>query len=217
MRADAHLLSKSSARLPWPLDVLALLDEHHLCAWSDRPELRSEFQRGLVEHCCAIPSAEVLVLSGADIRSLDSFCNAVLTSLASGRASLDFDASIDGKRGVCAALRAREHIPAARQRFIIWVDAHVMLADAPADFGRAVDALLGTAAENEMVGDDLLLLQRVVFVGRAALDLYSEDPRGQFVRWFSERGEAPLWSVVTGLPRPRVRSARIESLLAHAH
>jgi hypothetical protein len=216
MQAGTGIRCRASVQMPWPLDVLALLDEQHLCVWSDQPGVRREFERGLVEHLCAIPEAEVLVLSGSEIRDQRQFSRAVGLGLGIGRSGAELDGTIDGSRGVCAALRSRERVPAAKRRFIVWSDAHVMLNSAPLEFGRAVDALLGTAAENEMVGDDLLLLQRVVFVGRAALDVYSEDARGQFATWFSERGEMPLWSVVTGIKRPKVRSWRAERLIGDA-
>lgn len=213
MRTNAEVRVAPSVSLPWPLDVLTLLDEQHLSAWTDDAPSRREFERGLVEHLCVIPDAEVLVLSGTDIVDEASFCRAVALGLGFGRGLPSFDGTIDGPRGVCAGLRSREGVPAAKCRFIIWSDAHVMLALSPRSFGRAVDALLGTAAANEMVGDDLLLLQRVVFVGRAALDVYAEDRRGQFASWYSEGAERPLWSVLTGVPRPRVRSERVERLM----
>lgn len=213
MNAGIGMHVAARVGLPWTLETLALLDEQHLAAWSDDSDARREFSRGLVEHLCAIPDAEVLVLDGSNIFTLDAFCHAL--EIGTGLALAD--RSIDARGGVIDTLRSRGSRVVAKRRFILWLDAHAMLAADHLLFGRLADALIGTAAENEMVGEDLLLIQRVVFIGRASLDLYALDPRSQFQRWYAEGAETPLWRVVAGVERPRVRSARVESLLRAAH
>lgn len=221
MRSGTYTKAVTPIGLPWPLEVVALLDEQHLCAWSNCARVRREFERGLVEHVSAFKDAQVLVLDGKQITDMSGFCNAIERGLRSGRMGEGVPAGdaangVEGgdEDGVLRVLRSREAMQPPKRRFVIWNDAHVLLSASPREFGRAADALIGTAAENELVGEDMLLLQRVVFIGRASLDVYAEDPRGQFLSWYSERNEKPLWSVVTGLGKPHVYSARIENLCA---
>ena len=120
---------------------------------------------------------------------------------------------IDSLEAVVWALR-RRFTPADRspvkRRFIVWSEAQELLRQDPRAFSQLVDAMMGVAAESEFASEDLLLLQRCVFIGRSALDVYAEDPTAQFRSWLSEGGEKPLWSIVSGLDAPRVKRIAIE-------
>lgn len=193
---------------PWPMAALEMLDEQHLCLWSESAPRRARVVRQLAEHLCHLQDAEVCVLDGGQIASLDDFCLALETALGLDR----IDRDVATNAGVFGALRGRGggNELSSKRRFIIWNDAHVLLKADPRLFGQLVDAIIGTSSESELLGDDLLLLQRAVFVGRASLDLYSEDQRGQFRSWFSEQGEEPLWRLVTGVERPPIESLAVE-------
>jgi hypothetical protein len=194
--------------LPWQLEVAQVLDEHHVCAWSDDPRRRARFASDLAGLLGQLEGTQVCELDGARVRDLPGFCAELSRAAGVG----PVEARIDSAAGVVGALRRRPVLdgPAPlKRRYVIWTEAHVLLREDPALFGRLADAIAGVAAEEEFYGEDLLLLQRAVFVGRASLDVYAEDPRGQFRSWFSERGEPPLWKVITGLAAPSVRSWRI--------
>jgi hypothetical protein len=75
-----------------------------------------------------------------------------------------------------------------------------------------VDAIIGVGAEAEYASDDLLLLHRSVFVGSSLLDLYAEDPAGQFSIWAPDADGEPFWSVVTGVDKPQVTRYNIDAL-----
>jgi len=79
-------------------------------------------------------------------------------------------------------------------------------------FGRIVDAMSGVAAEAEYVSDDLLLLHRSIYVGGSILDVYAEDPKGQFRSWFRDEHDDPFWRVVTGLVEPAFTRYAIDSI-----
>lgn len=188
---------------PWPVDVLQLLEEHHLCAWSTLPARRRKFGVDLAWHLAALAETQVCVLDGARITDLPSFCNQLERSIGFDR----IERRIDTPMGVVGALR-RRHTPRGekpiKRRYYLWLDADVLLRRDHQLFGRLVDAIAGVAAEHEFANEDLLLLQRAVFVGGPSLDMYAEDPRGQFRSWWSDAGEDPLWRVVTGVAAPRL-------------
>lgn len=193
--------------MPWQLECCQTLEERHLCAWSDRSILRDRFTIDLGTILSRIDQTQVCVINGAriiDLPSLQRECaRALETSVASSRLSDDL--------GLVSALRVRPIIAGhpVHRRYIFWTDAHVLLRHDPALFGRAVDAVMGVAGESEYADDDMLFLQRLILVGRPSLDVYAEDPRGQLSRWYSERGEEPLWKIVTGLATPAVARWRI--------
>lgn len=208
MRGVVALHAQPVGVAPWPLLAAQALEEHHLCAWSPRDRQRERFVADLASMLSRIDQTQVAVINGADAVNLDSFAAALGRALGVPRIA----PSIDGDSGIVDALRAPHIGPdgrPVRRRYIIWSDAHEMLAADARLFGRLVDALMGVAAEGELVSEDVLLLQRVVFVGRPSLDVYAEDPRGQFRRWYSESGEPGLWRVVTGLKAPSVVTWRI--------
>lgn len=193
-------------------DLAQRLEETHLAAWSDRAESRAIFCGVLASSLARLPDSQVCVISGALVEDMYSFCTQLERQLGVGRVRR----RVDGGGGVVDALRHRPRVVAGKplkRRYILWDDAHVLLAKDPALFGVLVDALLGAAAESEFVSDDILLLQRIVFVGSPAMDLYAEDERSQFNRWLAEGQERPLWQVITGVKRPAVASARVEELL----
>ena len=209
MRAALHHASTSAKRVaPWPIEVARLLEEHHLCAWSESARQRDRYTTDLASALAKLDDTDVCTLDGTRIRSLDGLCEQLESALGVGRV----ECSIDGRAGVVWALRRRPQsdvTPAIKRRYIIWHEAHVLLREDPVLFGRAVDAIAGVAAEHEFFSDDVLLIQRGVFVGRPALDVYAEDPRGQFRAWFREGTEMPLWRIVSGRPAPKVARWRI--------
>lgn len=211
---------------PWPSDVAQLLEEHHLVAWAHGAAEREKFARVLAASLRAMPDTQVCELDGRKITDLQS----LMTELSRGLGESTGEATIDGANGLLAILRQRPPEPAAtgagaagsaaaggsgvwsaiKRRYYIWNEADLLLRKDPALFGRAVDAITGVAAEAEYASEDLLLIHRAVFVGGPALDVYAEDPRGQFRSWLREitdQGHAedrPLWEVVSGLKRPPV-------------
>ncbi len=218
LKTASHLVVRMTAGPSAAADVFApadleeparLLEEHHLAAWSDDPVSRVRFGADLALLLNGIRDTQVCVLHGSQIRDLYSFCTQLERALGVAR----IRRSIDASHGVVDTLRRRhraaEQTPQKR-RFYLWHDAHVLLAADHVLFGRLVDALAGVAAEAEYATDDLLLIQRAVFIGTAALDMYAEDPRGQFRSWYREGREKPLWRVVTGVRRPPVLPYRID-------
>ena len=217
MRGALAQKSISVATQPWQLEVGRLLNEQHLCAWSDNPRQRERFVSELSSTLSKFDDTYVCTLDGTRTLSLDAVITEFEHALAVGHLGRTIDGvrGMGGAGGLVGALRRRPHIsgvggaPPIKRRFIIWTDAHLLLQSDPKLFGRIADALMGVAAEHEFCSDDVLLIQRAVFVGRAALDVYAEDPRGQFRSWYSEFGEAPLWRVVTGRDSPSVARWKI--------
>ncbi len=195
----------------WQPDVLQMLDEEHLVAWSGSARHRVRFASALTHFIDGLRGAEVCVLYGRFMRDIDSFCHQ-LERLIPGE---HLERRIDGPRGIVSMLRSRPVFPGrppSRYRFYIWHDADAMLKENARLFGRLVDAMLGVAAETEFVDDDLLLIQRGIFVGGPALERYAREPRGQFRNWFDDGHAEPFWQAVTGQPAPLARPLRIESL-----
>lgn len=196
--------SRAVRVVPWQLEVAQLLDEHHVCAWSNVSRQRERFVIDLGTNLCKLEGSQVCSLHGTCVHDLKTFCQQLELALDVGPIAT----SIDGSRGVVAAMRRRQSLDSCgdqrsvKRRYLVWNDADALLKHDAELFGRVADALMGVCAEEEFINEDLLMLQRVVFVGRAALDLYAEDARGQFCSWFSEGGEDPLWSVITGLKSP---------------
>ncbi len=188
---------------PWPLEVLQLLEEHHLCAWAHAPERRRKFGVGLAWHLSSLDDTQVVLLDGAKITDLGTFCAQLEGAIGLPRV----ERRIDTPGGVVGTLRRRftprGHRPVKR-RYYIWLDADHLLRRDHRLFGQLVDAIAGVAAEYEFTNEDLLLLQRAVFVGGPSLDMYAEDPCGQFRSWWSDGSETPLWRVVTGVDAPRL-------------
>ena len=199
----------------WQPEVLQILDEEHLVAWSSSPEQRVRFASALTNFIDGLHDAEVFVLHGRFMLDIDSFCHQLERLIPGER----LERRIDGPHGIVSMLRGRPVFPgrpASRYRFFIWHDADAMLNENPRLFGRLVDAMLGVAAESEFVDDDLLLLQRAVFVGGPSLERYAREPGSQFRSWFDDGHAEPFWRTVTGQRAPLARPLRIESLESDA-
>lgn len=197
----------------WQGEILQLLDEHHLVAWSDDDERRLRFATQFGRFLQAQRDTEVCLLYGRTITDIESFCYQLERTLPVGRA----ERRVDGTRGVTGALRTRADLPgrpATKFRYYLWHDADVLLKHNPVLFGRLVDAMAGVAAECEYVSDDVLLLQRSIFVGGALLDRYADNPRGQFRAWFDDGKGEPFWQVVTGIESPSFLRYQLDLLAA---
>lgn len=193
----------------WQAEAAALLDEHHLVAWSPRPRLRVQFASSLAQFLGGIRDAEVCPLYGHSIRDLDSFC-AQLERVLPGP---ELQRRLDGPGGVTSLLRHRDVVKgrrAARYRYYIWSDADVLLREDQQLFSRLVDIFAGVAAETEYASDDLLLIHRAVFIGGPILDVYGEDERGQFHRWYPDAEGEPFWELVTGVRQPKFMRMQID-------
>jgi len=208
MKSTRSITGRAVEVVPWQVQALQLLEEHHLCAWSASRDRRRKFGVDLAWHLAGLNDTQVCVFEGSKITDLSSFCSALERSLGFAR----IDRAIDTPPGVVGSLRRRltpKGSEPIKQRFYLWLDADVLLRRDAQLFGRLVDAITGVAAESEYVSEDLLLLQRAIFVGGAALDVYAEDPRGQFSAWWSDDGEDPLWRVVTGVAAPKLHRYEI--------
>ena len=213
MRASSRELTTRFVPLDWQPETLQLLDEHHLVAWSHASRTRTAFAAGLSQFLASQRDLSVCVLHGRSITNLDGLCQQLERQIPGP----PLDRRIGGSSGVIELLRSREHRPgrpSPRQRIILWSDADVLLRADHELFGRVVDALTGVAAELEYASDDQLLIQRTVFVGAPALDLYAEDPSGQFRGWRSLGDDEAFWTVVSGLDCPPMMRVHIDSIMA---
>ena len=194
----------------WQVEAAQLLEEHHLVAWAHHPVHRRRFGRELAASLHRMPDTQVCELPGAAIHDIFSFCNFLERSIRNDRVRR----SIDAKGGIVDALRVvSDRSRQIKRRYLVWQDADVMLRYDHKLFGRLADAMMGVSAELEYNSEDLLVLQRVIFVGAPSLDLYAEDSRGQFRRWFAEKHEEePLWASVTGVKAPPVLRYRIDPM-----
>lgn len=196
--------TRSAVRVrPWQLALSQVLEEHHVCAYSDSLTARTSFTVDLVLQLALMDNSQVCVVDGSLTHDVPSFGRELGAALGveSGRHALDTVADI-----VWAMRRRfpRADQPTVKRRFIVWTEAHDLLRRDASAFSQIADAIMGVAAESEFTSEDLLLLQRVVFVGRTSLDLYGEEATGQFREWIQEGDERPLWSVVSGQEAPRV-------------
>lgn len=206
-----HQSETPFAVVEWQPDVMAMLDDHHLVAWSNSGYRRLQFSATLQQFFGAQRDTDVCVLHGRFIEDLDSFC----TQLERLLPGPPLERRIDGPSGVANLLRSRHTFrghAAAKYRYIVWNDADVLLRADHSLFGALADALAGVAAECEYASDDLLLLQRVAFVGGRALDAYADDEGGQFQSWLPDTIGEPFWKLVTGLDEPPVLRYAIDGL-----
>lgn len=198
----------------WQADVTQLLDEHHLVAWSDLPQRRMQFAVSLGQFLGSQRDTEVCVFYGKYITDLDSFCHQLERNVPGP----SLQRRLEGGGGIADLLRQRASFrgrPETKHRFYIWHDADVLLRANHKLFGRIVDAISGVAAEAEYVSEDMLLLHRAVYVGSSVLDVYAEDPRGQFQSWADDGHGDPFWKVVTNIERPMFLRYRIDCLGPH--
>lgn len=196
----------------WQPEVMALLDERHLAVWSHAQSRRTHFAASLAQFLGSQRETDVVTLYGRFIGDLESFCHQLERSIPVDR----LERRLDGTDSVTDALRSRESVRGrcvARSRYIVWNDADVLLKADPGLFGRLIDAMLGVCAEAEYASEDLLLIQRCVFVGGAGLADYAEDATGQFRAWLPDGLGEPFWALVTGVEAPQVRVAHIDELM----
>ena len=212
MSVLARQIESPFAVVDWQPDAMAVLDEHHMSAWSADPHSRAQFAASLQQFLGSQPDTEVCTFYGRYVTDLDSFCHQLERAIPGPK----MERRIDGMHGITAALRSRQSFrgrAVARSRFFVWNDADVLIrADADL-FGRLADAMMGVAAEAEYASDDLLLLQRVVFVGGRALEEYADDRGAQLRSWLPDAGGEPFWRAVTGLEAPPVTRYHIDTIL----
>lgn len=213
MRASSRQITPRFVPLDWQPEALQLLDEHHLVAWSHTSRTRTAFAAGLSQFLAAQRDLSICVLHGRSITNLDALCQQLERQIPGP----PLDRRIGGSSGVIEFLRSREPMPgrpAPRQRVILWSDADVLLRADHDLFGRVVDAFTGVAAEMEYSTDDQLLIQRAVFIGAPALDVYADDTQGQFHTWHAAGDGEAFWTVVSGLVAPPMMRVHIDSLMA---
>ncbi|MDX2147050.1 MAG: hypothetical protein SFZ23_05960 [Planctomycetota bacterium] len=211
MRASSRHKDVPLAPRAWLPDLVQLLDEHHLVAWSDSPRRRLQFGSALASFLMRQQNTEVCLFYGRCITDLESFCEQLERAIPGPSLAR----RIDGLDGVTSLLRLRADTGAlipSRYRFYIWHDADTLLMHNKALFGRLADAMMGVAAEAEYTSDDLLMIHRSVFVGATPLGRYAADPSGQFQSWAKDGFAEPFWQVVTGIEHPRVLTYRIDVL-----
>jgi len=181
--------------------VTQLLDEHHVVVLGDDAPARAQFGQMLAEHLRTMPDTLVTVLPGEDAPNLDAFCRLL-------EAARDADGPVP--REIPSLIRFLRASPSPRKhQYIIWRDADVLLESDIRLFGRVVNALLATAACLEHIDPDVLVLQRVVFLGGDKLGAYAEEPHGQFNAWRTD-DEEDLWEVYACLDRPPVLTFRLD-------
>ncbi|MEM1330544.1 MAG: hypothetical protein AAGG07_08290 [Planctomycetota bacterium] len=179
------------------------LDEQHMAAFSTDARKRVGFATAMGHFLESQRDTEVVHFYGRHITDLEGFCY----QLESALPGAPLTRKIDGPSGIVNLLRHRHTFafrPPARWRYYIWHDADVLLDHDERLFGRLADALMGAAAEAEYVSDEVLQLQRVLFVGGARLESYARDPEGQMRCWHDDGQGEPFWRVVTGIETPSV-------------
>jgi hypothetical protein len=251
---------------PWSIDAsgglwsdwLALTDTRHLVATSRNQDQQGDFAARLHQTAATIPDAQVLMIHGGAITSADDLLmqlrlqlpgalsrepSAVSEASGSVRDAGDLDreqhALVLGK--ITDVLRSRvvpEGWRGPRFRYFFWHQADALLNRNPELFGELVDLALGVAAECDYGHSDHLMIQRWVFLGSRALDVYAEDGRGQFCSWLADspgvrppspdqdgddhardRGRSCFidWSAATGCLFPQVRRVNIDDLMNTMH
>lgn len=196
----------------WQPEVTALLDEHHVVAWSESPRRRLTFAATLGRFLEGLRDTEVVPLYGRHIVDVEALCYQLERAIPGE----PLERRIGGPLGVSSLLRSRESFPgrvASKFRYLMWHDADVLVREDHDLFGEAADAIAGVSAELEYVCDDALLIQRAVFVGGPLLAVYADNPRGQFQSWRADGHGEPFWKVVTGVERPAVRVVHIDKVL----
>ncbi len=195
----------------WQPEVCQKLESHHLVVWSRDVRSRTRFAASLQSYLMTQPATEVCVLHGRAILDLDGLCSQIERQIVAD----DMARSVDGPRGLVAALRQRSSIPGRptpRQRIILWHDADVLLRARPALFARVVEAVAGVSGELEFAGDGGVFIQRCVFVGSERLRDAAKAAGSAFRGWLDEDGTG-FWSLVTGLKSPPVSVCSADVLL----
>ena len=260
---------------PWSVDAagglwsdwLALTDSRHLVATARDPEQQAAFAARLHQTAASIPDAQVLMIHGNGIHSADDLLGQLRLQLPGALSSVvipdgerahDIDSTGDLNaphpaharvlrriRDVLSSRVVPEGWRGPRFRYFFWHQADVLLKRDPALFGELVDMALGVAAECDFGHSNHLMIQRWVFLGTPALDVYAEDGRGQFKTWLADSPgvcrvscrrddatgggtdgvddadtRAPCfvdWSAATGCLFPQVRRVRIDALMTATH
>lgn len=196
----------------WQPEVTALLDEHHLVAWSESPRRRLTFAATLARFLEGLRDAELVSLYGRHATDLESLCYQMERAVPGP----PLERRINGASGLAALLRSRDGFPgrpATKFRYMMWHDADTLVREDHLLFGQVADAIAGVSAELEYVSDDALLIQRAIYVGGPILSVYAENPRGQFQSWLPDDHGDAFWRVVTGIQRPPVRVVHIDKVL----
>lgn len=197
----------------WQPEVVQKLETHHLVAWSRDVRVRTRFAASLQSYLQTQPATEVCVLQGRAILDMDAFCAQLERQIA-----LDHDLArtVDGPRGIVAALRERSHLPgrpAAHQRIILWHDADILERARPALFADIAEAITGVSAELEFGGEDPgMFIQRAVFLGCERLRDAARRDHSPFRAWRSD-GDTPFWTLVSGVQLPPVSVCSVDALM----
>lgn len=184
-----------------PAELTQLLDDHHLVLIGDDPAEREGVARGLKRHLETVPDSQAGHLrSGADT-TLEAFCTHLEVWAP--------EAQPPARTPVGIGQFVRDQLSEVKHEYLIWEDAEELL-EADVDlFSRVVNALLIVAAEREFVSPELLVLQRVVFVGGHKLGAYAEEGAGQFRVWHPKAEFKPSPELQASLDRPRVLTYRL--------
>lgn len=196
----------------WQPQVCQKLESHHLVAWSRDVRDRTHLAASLQSYLMTQPGTEVCVLHGRAILDLDGLCTQLERQIVVDEVAQ----TIDGPRGIVAALRTRSMVPGRptpRQRVILWHDADVLLRARPVLFARLVEAIAGVSGELEYAGESGVFLQRCVFLGSDRLRDEAKSEGSAFREWLDE-DRSGFWSMVTGLPQPPVSVCSVDTLLA---
>lgn len=200
-----------SSGLGWQPEAAAMLDQQHLAAWSADELARHSFAAGLGRFLSSQPFSQVVPIFGQTVTDLESFCEQLERSIPGP----PLRRSIDGSGGVASLLRSREVGPgmaAPRCRYYIWHDCDAMIQADPELFGRLAEAIIGIAAEDEFVSDDLLMIHRAVFLGGSLLAVYHEDESAQLRSWSPEPLGEPFWKTISGVESPEVLGTDLADL-----
>ncbi len=188
--------------LSGPAGIVQLLDEHHLVVLGEQQDQRVDFARHLAEQLGTIPETQTITIRGDLITDLDSLCSQL-------EAGLDVCEPIT--RSVEAVIELlRINRDDQKHQYFIWQDADSLLESDVDLFGQLANAFLGVAAEREHISPDVLVLQRIVFIGGDKLGAYAEEEAGQFCTWLVEDGITVFWEVASCVERPPVLTYQLD-------
>lgn len=196
----------------WQPEVLAMLEDHHLVAWSGLNRRRNRFSARLQQFLGAQPDTDVCVLHGRSITNMDSLCHQLERVVPCDL----LERRVEGTNSLTELLRSCEYFPGrrpSRYRFFVWNDADVLLRAEPELFARVTDAMAGVAAESEFGEVDGLLIQRAVFIGGPLLESLAHEATSPFNSWASDGSDEPFWQLVSGLERPPVLCRPVDLLM----
>lgn len=182
-----------------PSEALHLLDDHHLVAVGGSPLQRRRWAEGLAHRLECLDGTRVVMHDSGDDSSIEALARSIARAF-----------GVHTPRGGQAFLRLGRSAPDGVKRvFLVWKNADAMLESSVEDFGEAVNGLLAAAVEQEHLGSDRLVLERVVFLGGEKLGAYAEESEGQFRQWLL-KNDAPLWEIAACVDRPPVLIYRLE-------